>query len=52
MDKVSDLLDDEQKHLFIRNLLQQMRRDETIAIKEGKTRGAKWILTKKFQKKK
>jgi len=51
MDKVSDVLDDEQKRSFIRNLLQDMHKEGTITIKEGKTKGAKWVLTKQPQKK-
>lgn len=46
MDKVSDVFNDDQKRSFIRNLLQQMRKEGTITIKEGKTRNAKWILAK------
>lgn len=50
MNKVSDALDDKQKHLFIKNLLQQMRHEGIITTTGGKTRSAKWILTKQPQK--
>ena len=52
MDKVSDVFDDSQKHLFIKNLLQHMRQDGIITTIGGKTRNAKWILTKQPQKEK
>lgn len=44
MNKVSDALDDKQKRSFIRNLLQEMRREGIIIVKEGKTTDAKWAL--------
>jgi ATP-dependent DNA helicase RecG len=44
MDKVSDALEDEQKRLFIKQLLQDMRKDGTIKTKGSRTFGAKWIL--------
>jgi ATP-dependent DNA helicase RecG len=50
MNKVSDALDDEQKHLFIKNLLQQMRQEGIITTTGGKTRSAKWVLVKQPQK--
>ena len=44
LDKVSDALSEEQKRQFIKDLLQEMRKEETIrAI--GMTRSAKWVLT-------
>ena len=45
--KLSDALDDDQKKNFIRNLLQEMRREGVIQPVEGKRgRGAKWELSK------
>jgi ATP-dependent DNA helicase RecG len=52
MDKVSDVFDDSQKHLFIKNLLQHMRQDGIITTIGGKTRKAKWILTQQPHKEK
>jgi len=43
MDKVSDALDPEQKRQSIKNLLQEMRRDDQITL-VGRTSGAKWVL--------
>ncbi|MDN7012892.1 hypothetical protein FGW20_07530 [Methanoculleus sp. FWC-SCC3] len=44
LDKVSDALSEEQKRQFIKDLLQEMRKEKTIrAI--GMTRSAKWVLT-------
>ncbi len=45
MDKVSDALNNDQKQLFIRNLLQRMRKEGTIMNTGGKTKQAKWVLT-------
>ncbi len=47
LSKLSDALDDEQKRNFIKNLLQEMRReDDLIRPVEGKRgRGAKWELS-------
>jgi ATP-dependent DNA helicase RecG len=45
INKISDALTDEQKKNYIRNLLQEMRRDLIIEPK-GKTRWAKWALSK------
>ncbi|WP_301663117.1 ATP-binding protein [Methanoculleus frigidifontis] len=42
-DKVSDALNDEQKYLFIRDLLQEMRKEGTIRT-VGRTKGATWVL--------
>ena len=50
MDKVSDALTPQQKHLFIKNLLQRMREDGIITTTGGKTRGAKWVLVIQSQK--
>jgi ATP-dependent DNA helicase RecG len=44
INKISDALTDEQKKNFIRNLLQEMKRDLIIEPK-GKTRWAKWALS-------
>jgi len=44
LDKVSDALNEEQKRQFIKDLLQEMRKEGTITT-AGKTRGAKWMLT-------
>ncbi|MEN6516563.1 MAG: RNA-binding domain-containing protein [Methanospirillum sp.] len=46
MNKVSDALDDKQKRSFIRNLLQEMRREGMIIVKEGRTTDAKWALVR------
>lgn len=43
LDKVSDALNEEQKHHFIRDLLQEMRKDGTI-MPIGRTKAAKWVL--------
>ncbi|MDI3507151.1 MAG: ATP-dependent helicase RecG [Methanomicrobiaceae archaeon] len=43
LDKVSDALNEEQKHHFIRDLLQEMRKDGTI-IPIGRTKATKWVL--------
>ncbi len=45
LDKVSDVLSDAQKQLFVKNLLQEMRRDGTIKTVGSKTYKAKWVLT-------
>jgi len=50
MDKVSDALNNDQKQLFIRNLLQRMRKEGTIMNTGGKTKQAKWVLTGHFKK--
>jgi ATP-dependent DNA helicase RecG len=42
-DKVSDALNDEQKCLFIRDLLQEMRKEGTIRT-VGRTKAATWVL--------
>ena len=47
LDKLSDALEEGQKRNFVRNLLQEMRRDGAIQPVEGKRgRGAKWELSK------
>lgn len=44
---LSDALNDEQKRIFIMNLLQEMRREEVIRPLDAKRgRGAKWVLHK------
>jgi ATP-dependent DNA helicase RecG len=50
LDKVSDALDDDQKHLFIKNLLRDMRSEGTIHTTGSKTFGAKWVLTQSNKK--
>lgn len=46
-DKLSDVLSDQQKENLIKNLLQEMRREESIQPAEGKRgMGAKWVLSK------
>ncbi len=51
MDKLSDVLDDEQKSRFIGNLLQEMRKAGAIQPIEGKRGpGAEWELTKPDEK--
>lgn len=46
LSKLSDALDDTQKRTFVRNLLQEMRRDNLIQPVKGKRgRGAKWELS-------
>lgn len=52
LDKVSDALSYEQKRSFIKNLLQEMRRDGTIETAGSKSYKAKWVLTKKYGEKK
>jgi ATP-dependent DNA helicase RecG len=44
-DKLSDALDGDQKKKFVTNLLQEMKRDGTIAP-DGTTRWAKWRMSK------
>lgn len=46
LSKISDALTDNQKDQFIRNLLQEMRKDGSIEAM-GVTRWAKWVLSKK-----
>jgi len=41
--KVSEALNDEQKYLFIRDLLQEMRKEGTIRT-VGRTKAATWVL--------
>jgi ATP-dependent DNA helicase RecG len=49
--KLSDALDEDQKKNFIKNLLQEMKRDGIVRPVEGKRgRGAKWQLSKKESK--
>ena len=48
LDKVSDALSDEQKHLFVKNLLQDLRK-EGIITSTGGTKFAKWALTNATQ---
>jgi ATP-dependent DNA helicase RecG len=43
LDKVLDNLNEEQKHHFVRDLLQEMRKEGTI-MPVGKTKAAKWVL--------
>lgn len=45
LNKVSDALTYEQKRLFVKNLLQEMRKEGTIETAGSKTYKAKWILT-------
>ena len=45
LEKVSDALDRKQKGLFIMNLLQEMRREGTIAP-DGSRRWTRWRLHK------
>ena len=49
LDKVSDALTEEQKRYFIKNLLQEMRKDGVIATTGGK-KFAKWVLTDSAKK--
>jgi len=49
MNKISDALRDDQKKNFITNLLQEMRRNGTIEP-FGKSKGAKWIMSKSASK--
>jgi ATP-dependent DNA helicase RecG len=44
LDKVSDALNEEQKRQFIKDLLQEMRKEGRIRT-IGMTRSAKWVLT-------
>ncbi len=44
LDKVSDALSEDQRRHYIKDLLQEMRIEGTIAT-VGRTRGAKWVLT-------
>lgn len=49
--KISDALSHEQKRSFVRNLLQEMRRNDTIRPLEGKRgRGTQWELSKHGEK--
>lgn len=50
LDKVSDALDEDQRRLFIKNLLRDMRSEGTIHTTGSKTFGAKWVLTQDHQK--
>ncbi len=50
MDKVSDVLNEEQKHHFIKNLMQDMRKEGTIHTKSSRTFGAKWVLSQSLKK--
>lgn len=43
LDKLSDTLDNKQKYIFIKNLLQEMRR-EGLIVSIGKTRSVEWRL--------
>ncbi|MDG6251687.1 ATP-binding protein, partial [Methanocalculus sp.] len=47
LDKVSDALSYEQKRLFVKNLLQEMRKDGIIETSGSKTYKAKWVLSEK-----
>jgi len=44
--KLSDALDDEQKRNYVRNLLQEMKKDGAIRKATGQTKGAAWELSK------
>jgi ATP-dependent DNA helicase RecG len=44
LNKVSDALTEEQKHMFVKTLLQDMRKEGTIKTTGSRTFGAKWIL--------
>jgi len=44
LDKVSDALNKEQKRRFIKNLLQEMRKEGIIKTTGSKTFGARWVL--------
>jgi len=48
LDKVSDALSEEQKHLFVKNLLQDLRK-EGLITSTGGTKFAKWVLTNATQ---
>ncbi|MFA4825651.1 MAG: RNA-binding domain-containing protein [Methanoregula sp.] len=48
IDKVSDALNETQKRQYIKDLLQEMRKDGTLKT-VGKTRGARWVLTSEHQ---
>ncbi|MFA5221404.1 MAG: RNA-binding domain-containing protein [Methanoregula sp.] len=48
MDKVSDALNETQKRQYIKDLLQEMRKDGTLKA-VGKTRGARWVLASEHQ---
>jgi len=43
MDKISNVLNERQKRQYIKDLLQEMRKDGTLKT-IGKTRGARWVL--------
>ncbi|MBN2734556.1 MAG: putative DNA binding domain-containing protein [Methanomicrobiaceae archaeon] len=47
-DKLSDALDEKQKKHFIRNILQEMRKENVLSTK-GYKKGTSWILSKKDQ---
>lgn len=44
-DKLSDALDDEQKRNYVRNLLQEMKKEGTIRKAKGQTKGVAWELS-------
>ncbi len=46
LDKVSDALNEKQKRQFIKDLLQEMRRDGTLET-IGRTQAARWVLASK-----
>jgi len=47
INKISDVLNPEQKKNFIMNLLQEMRREGTLKPVGGKRgKGARWVLHK------
>jgi len=47
-DKLSDVLSESQKKDYIKNLLQEMKRDNTITT-VGKSRWARWVLSNNVQ---
>jgi len=49
LSKVSDAQSKDQKHIFIKNLLQEMRKDGLIKTTGGK-KYAKWVLVQSSQK--
>jgi ATP-dependent DNA helicase RecG len=51
LEKISDALSEQQKANWVRNLLQEMRRDEIIdRIGAEAGPGAKWVLSKTIEK--
>jgi ATP-dependent DNA helicase RecG len=44
-EKLSNALDDDQKRSYVKNLLQEMKKDGTIRKAKGQTKGVAWELS-------